>query len=37
MNLLIIIILINFTHSNTAKSFNNALNELKYSDNLEYI
>ena len=37
MNLLRIIILTNFTHSKTIKSFNNSLNELKLSDNLEYI
>ena len=37
MNLLRIIICTFFIHSKTIKSFNNALNELKYSDNLEYI
>ena len=37
MNLLRIIISNNFTHSNIIKSFNNDLNELKFSDNLEYI
>ena len=36
MNLLIIIILTNFIHSQTIQSFNNALNELNFSDNLEY-
>ena len=29
--------LTNFTYSNTIKSFNNVLNELAISDNLEYI
>ena len=29
--------LTNCTHSNTIKSFNKALNELQFSDNLEYI
>ena len=39
MNLHRIIIVTNFTNSNTIKSLNNALNELKFrtADNLEHI
>ena len=37
MNLIRIIILTNFIHSNTIKFFNNGLNKLKFRVNLEYI
>ena len=37
MNLLRIIILTNFTNYKTIKSFNNVLNKLTFSNNLEYI
>ena len=37
MNLLVIIIFTNFTHLNTINSFNKVLNELKFSEKLEYI